>query len=295
MKKFIAWGAKLHSHTQSYVHVAYAKAFQHLGYDIYHFDDRDNVQGFDFSNSIFLTSGGHEKNIPMIKDAKYILHNCDLQRYSGLNYIILQVYTNDLEEGNERYVAEDMEKLDYLIYYSKKYNIIYQPWATDLLPHEIDTNYNHVSNKESVWVGTIAGGFHGNIPEIESFRQSCKRLGYNFTVYNPGRNSFEQNRNLVLNSEVAPAINGEWQKTKHYIPCRIFKNISYGKIGLTNNLAVKKMLDGNVVYGESNQLLENYLLLDSNERNKIFTNSCLMVKEKHTYVNRVNSILKFLK
>ena len=54
-EKFIAWGHKLHSHTHSYVTCAFINAFRHLGYDVYHFDNSDDVSGFDFSNSIFLT------------------------------------------------------------------------------------------------------------------------------------------------------------------------------------------------------------------------------------------------
>ena len=85
-KKFIAWGLKLHSHTHSYIHVAYCKAFQYLGYDVYHLDDSDDISNFDFTNSIFLTAGICDKNIPIIKEAKYILHNCEeLEKYKNLN------------------------------------------------------------------------------------------------------------------------------------------------------------------------------------------------------------------
>lgn len=294
MKKFIAWGVKLHSHTHSYIHVAYCKAFKYLGYDVYHFDDNDDISSFNFSNSIFLTIGGFDKKIPLIKDAKYILHNCELEKYKNLNHIIIQVYTNDIEEGCERYLNEDIEKLDYLIYYSKKNNTLYQPWATDLLPYEIDIEYNHISNKKCIWVGSIWGGYHGNITEINKFINSCKKYNYEFINYNPGQCSFEKNKELVLSAEIAPSINGEWQKNKHYIPCRIFKNISYGKVGITNNLAVKNLLEDNVIFSESDQLMDSYLSYDMNKLKKIFNNSCNLVKEKHTYIDRINSILKFI-
>lgn len=294
-KKFIAWGLPLHSHTHSYIHSAYCKAFKYLGYNVFHFDDNDDVSNFDFSDSIILTAGICDNNIPLIKNAKYILHNCDISKYKDLNYLILQVYTNDLEEGSNRYIEEDMEKIDYTIYYSKKSNVLYQPWATDLLPFEIDTNYYHNSNKQCVWVGSVWGGEHGNHSELIPFIETCSKYGYKWRNFNPGQCSFELNKELVFNSEIAPSINGEWQKNKHYIPCRIFKNISYGKVGITNNLAVKQLLEDNVLYGPSSELMDNYLkAYYSNNLYGLFTKSCKLIKEKHTYINRINTILKFL-
>ena len=39
--KVVIWGHPLYSHTHSYVHEAYNKAFKHLGYDTYWFHDGD--------------------------------------------------------------------------------------------------------------------------------------------------------------------------------------------------------------------------------------------------------------
>lgn len=299
--KFIAWGVKLHTHTHSYIHVAFCKAFKYLGYDVYHFDEYDDVSNFDFSNSIFLTADICDNKIPLIKNAKYILHNCDTSKYQGLNYLMIQVYTTAVQEGSEGYKEQDMEKVDNFVFYSKKNNILYQPWATDLLPHEIDTEYHHVANKKCIWIGTIGHGgvndpgIFGNTSELIPFVESCNKYGYEWVNLYPGSCSFEQNKELISTAEIAPAINGEWQKIKHYIPCRIFKNISYGKIGITNNPAVNELLEGNVVYGPSNELMDEYIDLNySDKLNTLFSNSCKLVKDKHTYLNRIDSILRFL-
>ncbi len=303
--KFIAWGLKLHSHTHSYIHVAFCKAFASLGYDVYHLDEQDDISNLDLSNSIFLTMGVCDKNIPIIKNAKYILHNCDevknnIDKYNNVKYLKIQVYTKDIAENTDRFNEEQMEKLDTTIHYSHKYNILYQPWATDLLPHEIDTTYYHKNNKTSVWVGTKSDKNHNandifeNHTEIDPFIESCDKHGYQFYIGGPGSCSFENNRKIVSDAEIAPAINGKWQKEKHYIPCRIFKNISYGKIGMTNNETVSTMLENNVIYGESCNLLEQYLALDQYKLSSMYQESANIIKNKHTYINRINTILKFL-
>src|SRR2546423_966135 len=96
--KVIIWGYKLHSHTHSYIHNAFYRAFAHLGYETYWFDDNDNVKDFDFSNSLFLTAGSQENNIPHREDCDYLLHNCTSANYRSLfekgNCIAFQVYTD---------------------------------------------------------------------------------------------------------------------------------------------------------------------------------------------------------
>ena len=39
--KVIIWGHPLHSHTHSYIHEAYYRAFKYLGYDVYWFHDNE--------------------------------------------------------------------------------------------------------------------------------------------------------------------------------------------------------------------------------------------------------------
>lgn len=294
--KFIAWGQPLHTGTHSYIHDAYRKAFERIGYESYHLDETDNVSNMSFNDTVFLTIGTHDKNIPITNDAKYILHNCDADKYKEIreeNKIALQVYTIDLAEGTERYKQQELEKIEDLAYWSNKDRTLYQTWATDLFPEEIDTEYKPNLNKKAVWCGTILGGFHGNINEINKFRFSAEKEGYEFDFFRPGSTSFEQNRTIVKNNELAPSLNGAWQKEKHYVPCRIYKNISYGSLGITNNKAVYDLLKGQVIYSENEEELINiYLSMSPQKRKEMFEASCDLVKTKHTYLNRVDTILK---
>ena len=116
------------------------------------------------------------------------------------------------------------------------------PWATDLLPHEIEDNMNLVrkgqvpkESKTAVFVGSRSGGVHGNDTELRKFQEGCSKVGIQFTCHTSTSINNAAAQKLIQDCQVAPTIVGTWQKDKGYIPCRIFKTISYGHFGLTNS------------------------------------------------------------
>lgn len=290
IKQIVIWGHKLHSHTHSYVHGAFAKAFESMGYNVLWLDNNDKVDSINFSNSLFITEGQVDQKIPINKESVYVLHNCDEQRYLGTKFVNLQVFTNGIENSE----GFSGQKLDNMVYYDSNKNKLYQPWATDLLASEITENYEEPNNKIAIWIGSIWGGYHGNDTELSGFIESCKKNGYTFKYGQPGSCSFEQNMIAVKQAEIAPAIVGRWQKVNGYLPCRIFKNISYGKLGLTNSKTVSDLFEENVVFDTTDGLLERYLSMTTQQRKAMFLRSCKLVKEKHTYSNRINTILSVL-
>lgn len=58
----------------------------------------------------------------------------------------------------------------------------------------------------------------------------------------------EENENLIKKSIIAPTLQSDWQIENKYIPCRIFKNISYGKMGIVNNPAINELFDYKLIY-----------------------------------------------
>lgn len=292
--KVVIWGHKLHSHTHSYIHNAFYRAFQHMGYQTYWFDNNDNVQNIDFSNALFITEGQADARIPLLQDGRYILHNCDMKKYQPFfkagHCITLQVYTDDV-------LSRPVTKVGDFIYYDLANKSIYMPWATDLLPHEIDTVKkllpNIKKNNSVWWVGTIWGGEFGNAPEIQSFKKACKENDIEFKQ-GSGK-SIKDTANTIARSYLAPAIVGEWQQKVGYIPCRIFKNISYGQLGITNSLQVYKLFQKKIVYNTDTY----QLFYDAKKRMQTITQEELFelidfVRDNHTYVNRIETLLSFL-
>jgi hypothetical protein len=289
--KIIIWGHKLHSHTHSYIHAAFYKAFKYLDHETLWLDDSDNIEGLDTNECIFITEGQVDKKIPLNKTSQYILHNCDLEKYKELKTLNLQVYTNGVENS----CGINGEKIEECIYYDKLKNVLYQPWATDLLPHEIDGVYYNNEDKLAVWIGSFCGGYHGNDTEFEPFLRALNSTNYKIKVYHPGTCSFEENISILRSHELAPSIVGRWQKVNGYVPCRIFKNISYGKLGLTNSKTVENLFKGSVLYDDNTfNLFIKYLHLNTDQKRKLFDYSNNLIVHNHTYINRINNLLKFL-
>lgn len=299
-EKVVIWGYKLYSHTNSYVHYGFFKAFKELGYDVFWFDDLDDVKSFNFENSLFLTLGP-DKNIPLVENSIYILHNCFSSKYSSLKdslILKLQTLTQDCFEPER-----DSKQINNWAYYDNEY-VLYFPWATDLLPSEIDENIQHVSSnwinrsigKDITFVGTV-DGFYIVEKFLMDFAKAAKSYGFSLNLVNCWSNplSIKDHIEIIKNSSLAPALQGSWQCQKGYIPCRIFKNISYGHWGITNNYYVYELFNKKITYDSDpcSLLLRSYdkicnLKLDEQIELMKF------VRDNHTYINRVNVLLQFI-
>jgi len=293
--KVILWGHKLHSHTHSYIHWGFKRAFEALGYPTYWFDKNDNVRSFDFSNALFITEGNVDQGIPLRADCRYILHNCAMTKYKQLfdqgNCIILQVYSHDCIKRGE-------EKIGPCMHMDLSQKIIYLPWATDLLPNEIDAikaKITTIHKKRAVYmVGSVGGSDRfENRSKHDAFRRACEDNGVQWL--NPKGLSMDDNIRVTQESLVAPALQSQWQCDNGYIPCRIFKNISYGQFGVTNSKTVWELFDKKIVYNSDTY----QLFYDAVNRTKNMNISELyelmdFVRDNHTYLNRIERLLWFM-
>lgn len=297
--RVVIWGHKMHSHTHSYIHERFFRAFQHLGYPTYWFDNQDNVKNFDFSRTLFLTEGQVDQKIPLREDCTYILHNCQRDRYAHLfqmgRCINLQVYTDDV------LARTHLIKVEPFIYYDIEGRVVYMPWGSDLLPHEIEEMKSRLpaikKRKAFYWMGTLAEGTFGNVNQLNPFIQACKENGIQFSPNDPWTKGLSRQTMMERTAEgfIAPAIVGKWQEEHGYIPCRIFINISAGQLGVTNSRRVYELFDQKIVYNSDTY----QLFYDALERLKTWSledQYALMdiVKEKHTYLNRIATLLNFL-
>lgn len=285
--QIIIWGHKLHSHTHSYIHFAFYKTFKYLGYNCLWLDNNDDISQINFTKSLFITEGQVDQDIPLLDDSIYILHNCSSLKYQNItNKINLQVITkSDLD----RYTFIKCPN-EYGFYTD---NMIMMCWGTDLLPDEINKNIDLVKDDKLEITKNL--NFVGmSIYPWDEVKLWCENNGYHYSNYGGFNNNVtcEKNMELIQKSILAPAFQEKWQVENGYIPCRIFKNISYGKMGITNNSFVNEIFDNKLIYGEDiHKTLD--LALANNDKDTLIS---LMeeVRDKHTYINRVNFILWFL-
>ena len=294
-RKVIIWGHK-NGHTHGYIHSSYFKAFKSMGYDTYWFDDSDDVSGFNFDDCIFLTEDQVQHNIPLNKTSKYILHHTKLDKYidNGLDFINLANYLKYCDTGIDKAYNEGntLEKVNECCFWDEKTRTIHQPWGTDLLPKEIILSDARLSNLITNNINYI-GIAHENAPNINLFANSVRVKGKNFNLIR-GRTDVE-NMGLIRDSLISVDIRGDWHKECGYLPCRVFKNISYGRLTGTNSENVKNIMGDHVIYEPDPTLLYDKMI--ESERDKSLgdvKDAMLYVKEHHTYINRINNLINFL-
>jgi hypothetical protein len=306
-KKIIIWGFPHYSDTFSYVWHGFFKAFKHLGYQVFWFDDNNypSSSDFDYSNSIFLCEGYNDKNIPVLKDGIYFVHTLckNPQKYVGNTLRTIDIrYGCDYQDNSANYSywldRWKCQEIGPHTFYERgsDYDSVYMFWATDLLPDEINTE-DCKQKRESVFyfVGTIYTDKYQNTENLNKFIDVCRYNKISYQHIDPWIKpiTHEENRKLMSKCYLAPDIRGKQNIDCGYIPCRIFKNISYGQLGMTNSRAIYSIMDDSIVYHPDVEQLfylgEKYKT--DFERIKHQMN---LVSTKHTYINRANSLLSIL-
>jgi hypothetical protein len=301
---FVVYGFRNSYNTFGHIQEAWYRALK------YKFPDRKvswvdemNPEDADFTNAVvFSVNVANLSGLPKRKDCFYVIHNTDettkeffgdMRQYSVMNYGMYTSTTNltpdNIEVGPETYFTQQAHEA---------YSCVILRWGTDLFPHEIEANkptrvFNEDS-KEINFVGTVYENVHG------PFRTACQENGIRFVTMGGFSGaapvSIEENVRLVRASYMAPAIGDKYHAKVGYIPCRTYKNISYGCLPLTNNRYAQEAFQGRLIYNddtyklfyEAREQLKSYKLADLHQ---------LMdeVAEKHTYLTKIDSVMKAAK
>jgi hypothetical protein len=140
------------------------------------------------------------------------------------------------------------------------------------------------------WIGSIWNNElnQGNINEINMLK---KVLSNEKLIFIHLQNIADfLNIIFVRMSRIAPAIAGKWQVANNYLPCRMFKNISYGQLGISNVKKFNDLFGGYSITGNNiEELIENSLKLKSNKYKEMVLGQQEIVK-KHTYLNKLINI-----
>ncbi len=317
--KVIIWGHPLYSHTHSYVHEAYYRAFKSLGYDVYWFHDEDYPEDFDYTNCLFIGEGFADKKIPINRTSCYLIMYCPSPiKYQGAGRYIdvrmsavnfkdhIQEYSLDKNTATKigpacYFVQKTIEKVkvknNYVDYQIDDYDKVYIAWATNLLPDEFDEEDIHLERENSIYFfGTIsAHGVCENYSNWQPFLKACGDNQINFIANDPWQNPVPM-CDVIVNTQkslLGIDIRGPEHLKQELLTCRVFKNISYGHLGLTNSKAVYEELEGNCIYNENTEELF-YDGMKNIKNYKLIYDGMKFVQENHTYINRVNTLLSIL-
>lgn len=308
--KVVIWGHKLHSHTHSYIHEAFFRAFEWMGFHTYWFDDsQTDLSDFNFSDTLFITEGQVEKNIPIRSDCRYVLHYCDPEKYAPVAKNCLFLERTFLGDDHLPSLLNkpDVEIVSKWSFFEKDYTgsfgwkrinnpekipALHILWGTNLLPHEIDDKWVDLKRTSDVnWVGTVGNGVYGNCQELGPFALACDINGNRF--YQKSSSPHSEHIGLIQESYLAPTIVGTWQLHHGYIPCRIFKNISYGQPPFTNSRYVSDIFNGEILHNNNTfELFYQAREMASEMKKETMLDLMESVRKNHTYINRISDILR---
>jgi len=315
--KVIIWGHPLFSHTHSYVHEAYFKAFKHMGYDVYWFHDDDCPDDFDFSNCLFIGEGFADKKIPLNESSCYLIMYCpSLEKYVGKvgRYIDIRMAAVDFKDHIQEYSFDKIEtinigpacyfapkkdstihvKNDYVDYEIEDFDTMYISWATNLLPEEFNFEDVYFPRENIIYFcGNLCpNGLCENVSTFRPFVNECQKNGIGFVHNNSWTNPLSSEEVILRTKRSALGIDirGPQHLKQQLITCRVFKNISYGQLGLTNSPKINEVMDGNCVFNSDTAQLFYDGMNQRNDYEKIKT-AMKFVRDNHTYINRINSIL----
>jgi hypothetical protein len=185
-------------------------------------------------------------------------------------------------------------KNDYHDYEMNDYDKLYISWATNLLPDEFEDEDLYLERENAIYYcGTIsAQGVCENYSKWMPFLKACQENGIRFIHNDPWANPLSMGDviNRTQSSILGIDIRGPQHLKQGLLTCRVFKNMSYGHLGLTNSPAVYEELDGNCIYNDDTEQLF-YEGMRNRENYDFIRKGMQYVKENHTYINRVNSIL----
>jgi hypothetical protein len=329
--KVIIWGAKPDTrHTHAFVHEALVRASQHEGYQTYWLDNRDNLPDEFFDDALIISEqwlvfqNGISNNLPLRPTSTYIIHylgnkgpvegNPGADMYLGKVGRLIDFRfacnwgVNGVVDKNYAYYFEK-EKYTPINHGTSffesgdKYDIFYSIWATDLLPNEINFENRFRPFHEPKYAsfgGSITQGWQskddGNYDYVVKFAEECKKHNIPFVHNDPHKNPLpsEQLKEFVLNSYLPFEVRPNNHLANGYMSCRSIKNVSYGCLGITNSKTAYDFFDQEIAYSaDTGELFYIAKEMQDNPKTKdLILNQMKKVKEKHTYINRLNDMIE---
>jgi len=318
-KRWCIWGHPLHSHTHSYIHNGFYRAIQYMGNHCDWVPDLPNNDIVIHPLTVFITEGQVDKYIPMLPNCFYLIHSCSKERYlaAGIpetnilqlgvtDYRIDGLGENILGKPWNRYLSNDNPIIQPLPDEKWKPGIhvgagraIHIRWATDLLPNEVQyymDNLELVAKKKKTGLYFI-GFYCGIHQEYGRFLQDYGIPYIAAGGFTDKNLSVEDNIDRIQSSYFAPAIVQGHQLGCGYIPCRIFKNISYGAFGVTNSPAIMEFFkdysdEYSLVFDtDFKRLTEKAFYRMMNRNFESERKLMAFIRDEHTYVNRVEAVI----
>lgn len=261
--RVVLWGLTEGYDSFRHIHRHFAHALERIGKEYAWVEDleenREELRAGDLVFAVDIAS--HNLGLP-VGGASYVLHNFSAGHpvWHGIdhaNMLRLQVYTSAADVYGVEWAPARR--------YDREARTLFQPWGTDLLADEFHAPVFNAASREVPFVGTIwEGDGQGNLDAITELRAivAAHRLNWRHLVHV----SDHANLAAVRAARIAPAVAGRWQVEQDYLPCRVFKNVSYGALAVTNVPKFRELFgDSFAGRGSIGQIVTDVLALSESD------------------------------
>lgn len=234
--------------------------------------------------------------MPLMPEVKYCLHNADSHYFEGLDktqFMRLQVLTQE-RFASEKQKSEGVNSsLLGAGNFEAKDNILYQSWGAPLLAREFYKPMRLEYKKSEYFVGTIWENElgQGNSKVIPVYKAELQKRGIQFLHVQGAPERI--NPMYVRHAAVGASIVGNWQREVGYTPCRLFKAVSFGRVGLINSTSMASAYPWAICNQNIPELVDYALSLTPRQNEELVAYQQSFVA-KETYESKIHNILQVL-
>ena len=295
IEKIVIWGLKKNYHSHYFIHLGFFNILKNKKIKVLWVEDKIQNNIFLDIKTLVIAVDVESKNLEFDKGAYYCTHNIDtsiLRNISKKRIIKLQVITYD----NYKTYFKKSIKFDGVSYYDKTENTLFQSWGSSIEEKDFQKPVSFLKNKlyfeffvGSIWNNELN---QGNFEIIDEYRNLCKSKNVTFVHCKHIPEKYYSS--YIKYSRYGISIVGTWQKNHGYTPCRVFKAIASGKLGMINSNLSMKIYD--YILGNNNlsKLIENYEELNEKKLFDLIEYQQNEIK-KETYAAKISNILYCLK
>jgi len=297
IKRVVLWGLRTTFNDAFYfIHKGLYETLKKLGIPVLWVDDNKFNATLLRKGDLVYAVDRACQYLPAQSDIKYCLHNIGgefIDKLDEKQYLSLQILTID------RYYEflGNLRSFDYLLHGAASYdpigNVLFQSWGTPVLARDFLKPINFPLKKSEYFIGTIWDNplGQGNTRVIASYEKLLKENKIRFKCVKGAPEFF--NPIYVRHSAIGASIVGDWQREHGYTPCRLFKAVSYGRIGVINSRNSKIPYPWVLANENIGELIEEILQMsDSNVIDLIhFQQKAL---EMETYEAKISNVCAIL-
>jgi hypothetical protein len=293
------WGLKKKRHSHRFIHQGFYENLFEMKLGVNWLEDSKRNKEKLSPGGLLLASGVAARNLPMIPNGNYILHNIDLTTGQkeqlnnlGAKVLNLQVYTNQskgTDIWNLPFVKLDIAN-----------KTLYQPWGVPIDKDKWQPSTDSRNSKIEYWVGAIWNNQQnqGNQEILREYGNLLSNRNIELKRVGGSRISLGGLSDVdaaikIRKSPIGATIVGNWQREVQYIPCRLFKNIAAG-VAPATNLDVSNLLGNDALYSTNiGELIEMVLTENAATRKHRLSNAQALISP-YTYKNAISRIIDSL-